>query len=146
MNALEKIVDLLAAACLLFLLPLFFYGSGKRVCQTMLAGQAGEHFLNTISTSGEITLSVWMQLEHSMERFGCEAIDLQRERYVFEPGKEEGSVVERVYTNGREELLAEIQEEGGSRLRKGDRITLTLYVNEFPMVYSECIRTGANDG
>ncbi len=146
MNALEKIVDLLAAACCLFLLPILLYGSGKRVCQAMFAGQAGEQFLNTISTSGEITLPVWLQFEHSLECFGCDGFWLQRERYVFEPGTEDGSVVERVYLKGREELLAEIQKEGSSRLRKGDRITLTLYVNEFPMVYSECIRTGGNGG
>lgn len=143
MNTLEKIIDLLAAVGLLFLIPLIYYESGKRVSQAMLVGQAGECFLNTISVAGEITLPVWMQFEDSMKQFGCDEFELQRERYVFEPDGERGIVVERIYTKKKETLLKQILEEGSSSLRKGDRVTLTLYVNEIPMVYSENIRTGA---
>lgn len=146
MNALEKMVDLLAAFALLFLIPLLYYGSGKRMSQAMLAGQAGEHFLNTASTAGEITLPVWTEFENALERFGCEQYEIQRERYLFEPGQEIGTVIERVYIERKDALWETVKDEGRSRLRKGDRIKLTLYVNEIPAVYYETIRTGATGG
>lgn len=144
MNALEKVVDLLVAVCVLFLIPLLYYGSGRRISQAMLVGQEGEHFLNTISTSGEITLPVWLQFQDTIKQFGCDTFEMRRERYVFEPGQEEGSVERRIYTVEKDMLLKQLLEEGSSRLRKGDRVTLTLYVNEIPMVYSERIRTGGD--
>lgn len=146
MNALEKVVDLLAAVCLMFLIPIFYYGSGKQVSRAILAGQAGEYFLNRISTAGEITLPVWMEFENALERFGCDSFELQRERHLFEPSSEMGSVVERTYTESKEMLLLQVKEEGSYRLQKGDRIKLTLYVNEVPSVYYESVRTGATDG
>lgn len=143
MNAPEKIVDLLALVCLLFLIPILYYGSRKNVSQAMMIGQAGERFLNTISTAGEITLPVWTEFESAMERFGCTEFQVQRDRYLYEPQEESGSVVKRVFPEQKESLLRQVKEKGRSRLIKGDRIKLTLYVREIPMVYYEWIRTGA---
>ena len=141
MNALEKIVDLLAAVCILFLIPLLYYGSGKRIAQTMLAEQASEAFLNQISTAGEITLPVWTEFEHAVEQFGCETIEILRERRLFEPIGE--GVAERVYTEASTDLLTKIDAEGTCYLQKDDRIKLTLYINEVPFVFYETVRTGA---
>lgn len=145
MNALEKLVDLLVAVVLLFFIPLVYYGSAKRVSQAMLAGQAGEHFLKQVSTAGEITLPVWTEFENTLERFGCDRFEVQRERRLFEPGQEKGSVVERIYVEQKDRLQVQVREEGRSRLQKGDCIKVTIYVNEVPMLYYDYVRTGATE-
>lgn len=144
MNALEKIVDLLAAVSVLFLMPLLYYGSGRRVSQAVLAGQAGDTFLKRVSTAGEITWPVWEELGQALTKYGCEGFELQKERQLFEPTTE-GGVVERVYIERTEKLSEEIQRDGYSRLCRGDRLRLTLYINDIPMVCYCCVRTGAED-
>ncbi len=146
MNGLEKVVDLLAAVFLLFLAPLLYYGRGTAVSQTMLVGQAGENFLQRISTAGEITLPVWQEFENAMERYGCDKYEFQRERSLYEPVQGQSGVAERIYTEKKESLKRQVWEEGIYRLQKGDRIRLILYVNEIPAVYFGRVRTGATDG
>ena len=143
MNALEKIVDLLAAITVMFLVPLLYYGSGKCVSQAMLSGQAGENFLARISTAGEITLPVLEELEHALLSCGCSRFDVQRQRRLFEPSTVEGDVIERIYTEEKEKMLERIHREGRLRLQKGDLVRLIVYVNDIPTMYSGCIRTGA---
>ena len=142
MNALEKVVDLLAATVLLFLLPLLYYGSGKTVSQAVLAGQAGEVFLKRISTAGEITLPVWKDLERNLLQCGCESYDFRRERVLYRRVEETGEVMEQVNTAEKEKLYQQITETGESNLLSGDRLWLTLYVNEIPAVYFSVVRTG----
>lgn len=143
MNGIEKMVDLLAAIVLLFLVPLLYYGSGTAISQTMLAGQAGENFLRRIGTSGEISLPVWLELETMLERYGCDEFELQRERSLYEPVQEQNGVVaESVYTEQKEEIREQVWEEGSYRLQKGDRMRLTLYINDIPTVYFSRVRTG----
>ena len=142
MNALEKVVDLLASVTILFLLPLLYYSSGIHVSQAILAGQAGENFLKRVSTSGNITLPVWKELEDTLARYGCTAYELQRERRLFEPVGEAGMVAERICTEEKDGLWKEVREEGKSRLQKGDRLRLILYVNEVPTMYCAFVRTG----
>lgn len=143
MNALEKVVDLLIAMILMFLIPLLFYGCGKRISQSVLAGQIGENFLHTVSTAGEITQPVWSELEKKLKLSGCMNFELQREYRLFEPGEEKGSVVIQNHTDGKEEMLGEIAKNGKYRLRKGDCLKLTIYLNDMPMVYCKYVRTGA---
>lgn len=145
MNALEKIVDLLAAVSLLFLIPLLYYGSGKRVSRAMLAGQAAKHFLSTVSTAGEITLPVWTEFEKVLEQLECDYFELQRERHLYVPGQEKGSVMESVSIERKDSLSEHIKKAGKSRLQHGDRIKLTIYVNEVPTVYYELVRAGATN-
>ena len=145
MNALEKLVDVLIAVVLLFFLPILYYGSGKQVSGVILAGQAGENFLNRISTAGEITLPVWNELEDTLENFGCDRFELSRERYLFEPDRETGGVVRRLYVESAETLLEQMQEKDRTCLLKGDCIKLTIYYNEVPMLYYDYVRTGATE-
>jgi len=141
-NALEKVVDLLAAVVLLFLVPLLFYGGIRNVSRAMLAGQAGEAFLKRVGTAGEITLPVWEELEQALERYGCDGFEVRRERVLFEP-LESGVTVERSDTLRQEELLEQLEMTGACRLLKEDRIWLTIYVNDVPTVYFTKVRTGA---
>ena len=141
MNALEKVVDLLVAVTVLFLLPLLYYGSGMHVSKAVLAGQAGENFLTRVSTAGEITLPVWNELEYALNQYGA-GFSLQRERSLFEPSGEDETVVERVYTQEKEVIWKQMKEKGRSCLQAGDRLWLTIYVNGIPTVYRECVRTG----
>lgn len=141
MNALEKVVDLLVAVAVLFIMPLLYYGSGMHVSKAVLAGQAGENFLIRVSTSGEITMSVWKELESALNQYGV-GFSLRRERSLFEPLGEDGTVVERVYTQEKETIWKQMTEKGKSCLQAGDRLWLTIYVNGIPMVYRECVRTG----
>lgn len=146
MNGIEKVVDLLAAIILLFMAPLMYYGSGTTITQAMLAGQAGENFLRRISTSGEITLPVWQELEAMLERYGCDTFELQRERSLYEPGPGQGGVTEQVYAVHKEKMREQVWKVGSYKLRKGDRMRLTLYINDIPTVYFCWVRTGATDG
>ena len=146
MNSLEKIVDLLAAVCLMFLIPFLYYGGAKLVSGVMMAGQAGETFLNRISTAGEITLPVWKELETVLESAGCEYFEIQRERSLFEPGSEKGTVVENIYVDSTEIVEGKVKQEGCYRLQKGDKIKLTFYMNEVPAVFYGTVRTGATEG
>lgn len=145
MNALEKTVDLIAAITLMFLIPLLFYGSGKNLSRAILAGQAGEIFLRRVSTAGEITQPVWGEMELALLRCGCERYEIQRERSLYEPVTMSGIVVERIHVKSKEELLKEMLQGGKCQLQKGDRIKLTVYVADSPMIYYTCIRTGGND-
>lgn len=142
MNALERVTDLLAAVVLLFLLPLLYYGSGERILRAMTAGQAGENFLKRVSTAGEITLPVWRELEAALANCGCINFELQRERRLYEPVGKDGEVVEQTYIENRKGLQEEISAYGKSQLQQGDRLCLTLYVNDMPMLCGEYVRTG----
>ncbi len=143
MNAFEKLVDMLIAIALLFLLPLLYYSGGTHIAQAMLSGQATENFLMRISTAGEITLPVWSELEDSLSRYGCDTFDIKRERRLFEPTGEQGTIEERIYTVYKESLWEQVKIEGKSRLLKGDKVQITIYNNGIPSVYCEFVRTGA---
>ena len=143
MNALEKRLDLVVSILLMFMIPLLYYGSCMRVSQTVLAGQAVETFLRKIVTEGEITLPVWMELEKSLERCGNTEFTLQRERVLYEPESETGSVERRIYTKQKEELVKEVEREGKCRLVKGDKIRIILETGGVPVVYYDIVRTGA---
>ncbi len=145
MNALEKVVDLLVAVILLFLVPLLYYSGGTRVSQAILAGQAGENFIKRVSVAGEITLPVWSELEDALRQYGCEQFELQRERRLYEPIGENGEVEERVYTEYKAGVEEHLNETGRIRLHKGDLIKLTLYIHDIPTVYYGTVRTGATD-
>jgi hypothetical protein len=144
-NALEKVVDLLVAVILMFLVPLLYYGSGIGVSRAILTGQTGENFLKRVSTAGEITLPVWNEMEDALRQYGCERLEVQWERRVYEPIGEDGVVAERVYTEYKERVEERLYQTGRIRLQKGDRIKLTLYVNDMPTVYYCTVRTGATD-
>lgn len=145
MNAWEKLVDLLVAVLLLFLIPLLYYGGGTGMSRAVLAGQASETFLRRISTSGEITLPVWKELEAALARYDCDGFELQRERLLYEPAGEPGEVTECLYREEKTVLLEQILREGKSRLQAGDRLRLTITMNGIPTVYYESVRTGATD-
>lgn len=142
MNALEKVVDFLVSCLLLFLVPLLYYGGRTRVSRAILAGQAGETFLRRVSTAGEITLPVWQELERALLRCGCTRYEIRRVRSLFEPEGEDGAVAEKEYTADRERIHESIVAQGTSRLQSGDRLWLTLYINETPTVYFMSVRTG----
>ncbi len=141
MNAVEKLVDLLSAVCLLFLMPLLYYESVSGRLQASLAGVAGEQFLKQISVSGEITGAVLNQLEQELVRYGCDRYELVRLRNLYEP-EEENGVQRKVYTAQKEVLCEQIAKTGKSRLQKGDSVWLTLYFDEIPTVYFVRVRTG----
>lgn len=142
MNALEKIVDFIAACLLLFLVPLLYYGGRNRVSQAILAGQAGETFLKRVSTAGEITLPVWEELERSLLRCGCTEYKFRRVRTLYEPEKVTGGIMEKEYTADRETIRESIMTKGAGKLQNGDELWLTIYVNEIPAVYFTAVRTG----
>ena len=143
MNAFEKIVDMLFAVILIFLLPILYYNGGMNIAKSMLLGQETENFLMRISTAGEITPAVWNELEDSLVRYGCDTFDLKRERRLFEPMGEPGKVAERIYTEYKDGLWKEVMVEGKSRLLKGDKVQVTVYNNGIPTIYFESVRTGA---
>ena len=143
MNALEKVVDLLAAVMLLFIVPLLFYGGGMRASQAVLAGRAGENFLKRVCTMGEITLPVWEELEDALERYQCDGYSIQRKRSLYEPVEGNTEVTERIYIADKESLEEQVKKNGNCKLCKGDRITVTIYVNDIPTAYSALVRTGA---
>lgn len=142
MNALEKTVDLLVTIAILFLVPLLYYGGGKRVSEVLLAGQAGEHFLKCVSTSGEITQPVWKELERVLGQIGCDGYSLKRERFLFEPYGKDGEIVECRYVKDTEEIVRLVEENGQFVLQAGDRVWLTIVVKRIPTVYFACVRTG----
>ena len=141
MNAFEKVFDMLVTVAILFLMPLLFYDGGSRVLCSVSAGEACENFFKRVSTSGEITLPVWKELQESLERFGCDAFEIQREYALWEPGEVQGSVVEQRYSIGQEELWEQIQTEGRVSLHKGDKLRMIVYVNNIPTVYYDIIRS-----
>lgn len=142
MNALEKVVDLLAATALLFLVPLLYYASGRTVSQAVLAGQAGELFLKRVSTAGKITLPVWEELEAILRQCGCTSYDLRRERGLYQQSETTKELVKQCYTAEKEELYRQMIKTGESRLQVGDKLWLTLYVNGIPATYFSVVRTG----
>lgn len=142
MNALEKTVDLLFSITILFLIPLLYYGSGKRVSEALLAGQAGEHFLRCVGTAGEITQPVWKELERALEQIGCDEFSLRRERFLYEPYGEDGEISECSYSKETEEIVKQLEESGKVLLQAGDRLWLTIVVNQVPAVYFGGVRTG----
>ncbi len=142
MNAWEKTVDLLIAIVILFLVPILYYGSGQRVSKALLAGQAGEHFLRCVSTAGEITLPVWKELEHTLDVVGCDGFELKRERLLYEPHGESGEIIECSYVKETEEIRTRLEETERFCLQAGDRLWLTIIVNQVPTVYYQCARTG----
>lgn len=142
MNALEKVVDLLAATALLFLVPLLYYAGGRTVSQAVLAGQAGELFLKRVSTAGKITLPVWEELETCLQQFGCTSYDLCRERSLYQQAEETKKLVKQSFTAEKEELYRQVAERGESCLMVGDKLWLTIYVNGIPAVYVSVVRTG----
>ncbi|MBQ8800001.1 MAG: hypothetical protein IJZ55_10590 [Lachnospiraceae bacterium] len=142
MNALEKTVDLLGAIAILFLVPLLYYGGGKRMSEVMLAGQAGEHFLKCVSTAGEITQPVWKELGRALNQIGCDGYSIKRERFLFEPYGKEGEITECCYVKDTEEIERQVEESGQFVLQAGDRVWLTIVVNRIPTVYFTCVRTG----
>ncbi|MBQ9767627.1 MAG: hypothetical protein IJW37_05960 [Lachnospiraceae bacterium] len=141
MNGAEKLIDLLTAVCLLFLVPLFYYRSVTIGMQAILAGEAGERFLKQVSVSGEITEAVLKAFERELAQYGCENYEMIRLRTLYEPDGEAG-VRKAEYVADKAGLCAEIAETGSSRLQKGDKLRLTLYVNEVPAVYFVTVRTG----
>ena len=141
MNALEKCLDMLIAIAVLFLIPLLFYGGSVGVLRSMSAGTACENFLKRVSTAGEITMPVWKELEDTMGRFGCDTFELCREYTLWEPGSESGSVLKQCYVEETETLLQQIRNEGTVDLHQGDRLRVTFYINDFPMVYYDVIRS-----
>lgn len=145
MNALEKVVDLLMAISLMLLVPLLYYGSGKSVSQSVLAGQAGEAFLKRVSTAGEITQPVRKELERELELYGCEYYEIVRIRTLYEPGGDGRGVTEKEYVADKEALYKQIAEDGGCKLQNGDRLWLTLYLNEVPAIYYTTVRSGETD-
>lgn len=142
MNALEKIVDLLMTLSLMFIVPLLYYGSGKNVLQSVLVGQAGETFLKRVSTVGEITQPVRKELERELELYGCEQYEIVRIRTLYEPEVHGRGVTENEYVADKEGLYGQIEEDGSCKLQNGDRLWLTLYVNEVPAIYYTTVRTG----
>lgn len=146
MNAWEKTVDVLIAVLLLFLIPLLYYGGGIRVSRAVLAGQASETFLRRVSTSGEITLPVWKELEDALTRYGCDGFELQRERVLYEPTGESGTVTECIYSENKAALFHQVLRAGKSRLQRGDRLYLTVTLDGIPTVYYDSVRTGATGG
>lgn len=145
MNAMERLVDILVAVFLMFLLPLLYYGSGKEISRTVLAGQAGENFLKRICTAGEISLPVWRELEAALNKYDCDNVEILRERYLYEPDGTNGNVVRRLYEESKESLLVQLHEDGRCKLQKGDCMKLTIYINETPMLYFDYVRTGATE-
>ena len=144
MNALEKCVDMLIVIIIFFLLPLLFYGENTRMLHSMSAGAACESFLKRVSTSGEITLPVWKELEDLLEQFNCKKYEVQRTYTLWEPGTEIDSVVERCYSEEKETLVERIRTEGTVKLHKGDRLRVTFYIDEFPTVYYDVVRSEGN--
>jgi len=142
MNALEKVVDLLVMIIILFMIPLLYYSGGEQITEAMLAGQIGENFLKRVSTAGKITLPVWTELENTLAEVGVTGFSLRQERRLIEPIDENGTLAECVYTKDERELQKQISETGDFFLQNGDRLWLTLYVNEIPTVYYESVRTG----
>ena len=141
MNALEKCLDMLVAIAIMFLIPLLFYEGSSRVLCSVSAGAACQNFLKRISTSGEITLPVWKELEDTLERFGCDTFGLRREYLLWKPGAEPGSVAEQYYIEEKDALLQRIRTEGKVGLHQGDRLRVIFYVNDFPTVYYDVVRS-----
>lgn len=145
MNALEKIVDLVMAISLMFIVPLLYYSSGKNVSQSVLAGQAGEAFLKRVSTAGEITQPVRKELERELELYGCKQYEIVRIRTLYEPMANGKGVREREYVADKEVLYRQMEEDGRCKLQNGDRLWLTLYWNEVPAIYYTTVRSGETD-
>lgn len=144
MNAFEKCVDMLVAIGILFLIPLLFYSGGSRILQSMSAGTACENFLKRVCTAGEITLPVWKELEHALERYGCDRFGLRREFTLWEPAEENGSVTEQRYIVEQEQLLEQIRTESAVGLHKGDKLRVIFYIDDFPTVYYDVVRSEGN--
>ncbi len=143
MNALEKVFDLLTALTVLFLVPALYYFGGMKMSCTMLAGQTVESFMKRVSTAGEITLPVWMELEEKLNEFGCTEVSLRRERTLYEPVPGKREVLERIYIINTDEMLMQMSETGTSKLRRGDELWLSMDINKVPSVYHETIRSEA---
>lgn len=144
MNALEKCVDMLVAIGILFLIPLLFYSGGSRILQSVSARAACENFLRRICTAGEITLPVWSELEYALERNGWIEFGVRREYALWEPGEESGSVTEQHYFEDTSQLAKRIRETGAVELHKGDRIRVICYINDFPTVCYDVVRSEGN--
>lgn len=141
MNGVEKVVDLLMAIGLMFLVPLLYYESVTNGMQAVFAGEAGERFLKQVSVAGEISEAVLADLEQELFCYGCERYELTRLRTLYEPDEENGVKKIESVADWRT-LAAQIEENGSSCLQKGDKLWLTLYVNEIPAVYFATVRTG----
>lgn len=141
MNALEKVVDVLTAVCLLFLIPLLYYQSGIVTARTVLMGEACEMFLKRVSTAGEITSGVWQELTRELAVYGCEKFELVRVRWLYEPDST-GNVQRLEYVTEKEGISTQIAAAGKEELLQGDRLWLTVYVQGVPAVYSETVRSG----
>lgn len=142
MNALEKAVDFIAACLLLFLLPLLYYEGRNKVSQAILAGQTGENFLKRVTTAGKITLPVWEELERTLFRCGCIKYEVCCIRTLYEPAGEEGGVTAKEYRADTKRIRECIMTKGACELQNGDKLWLTLYVNEVPALYFMPVRTG----
>lgn len=141
MNAMEKAIDLLLCIGILFLIPLLYFDSQRRTLQAIFVGQTAEMFLNRVSVEGEITVHAITELERMLHELGNVQYEIQREYYLYEPGDRD-KVLETVHRMGTEDIVEELEMNGGVWLRKGDTIRLLLYCGEVPVMYSTSIRTG----
>ena len=144
MNAMEKCVDMIIAIVILFLLPLLFYSGGCRIVRSVSVGTVCEEFLKRVSTAGEITPPVWRSLEEALEQYGCEQFGVRREYTLWEPGEALGSVTEQRYIEEKEDLSERIRSEGTLSLHKGDSLRVICYMDGFPTVYYDVVRSEGN--
>lgn len=145
MNAWEKTVDLVIAIVILFVVPILYYGGGQRISKALFARQAGEHFLRCVGTAGEITLPLWRELERTLDIVGCDGFELKRERLLYEPYGEDGGIMECSYVKETEEIRTRLEESERFCLQAGDRLWMTITVNQLPVVYFQCVRTGGGN-
>lgn len=144
MNALEKCLDMLIAIVIMFLIPLLFYSGGRQIMRSLSAGAACENFLKRVCTTGEITLPVWKELKVALEQYGCEEFGIRREYTLWEPGEEIDSVTEQCYIEEDETLLERIRTGDRVSLHKGDKLRVIFYINDFPTVYYDVVRSEGN--
>lgn len=140
MNAMEKLVDLLTAGILLFGIPLMYYHGKTEQFAQMTAGQACERFLSQCSLFGEMKDAYFENLQWELNACGCKRFDIIGERQLYYP-QQGGMEIFRVQKS-TENFFKELEEEGRSLLMPGDRLSVVIYANDVPTVYSVIVRSG----
>ncbi len=140
MNALEKLVDLLAAIALLFLIPLLYFEGVNRGAKAEAMGRGGEWLLQRISTAGVITEPVLREWERMLSADLCDGYELVFVRTLYE--KQGDAVVKREYVTDVAKLREDAEGEVICSLLRGDRLYLTVFNNKIPAIHYATVRSG----
>jgi len=143
MNALEKLVDLLAACVLMFGIPLLFFYGKAELTRERTVERSCRLMLNQCAIEGRIDEAVLKEFEFELEKLGIADYDLYCLRTL--PEYQNGEVTETSYTRTKHQILEICRREEKIILQKDDRIFLRVPLGDTEVCFSVNVRKGGQE-